>query len=509
MTGQATSDPLLAPSSWHGVTTTVLGNCGVGFAPVRKEHQQALIDLIEAIEEIPGSALAEGLAYDWESFPEFLDALERQPRTIDVAAQVPHHPLRVYVMGDRAIRSEPASAEDIQRMRDLTEESFAAGAFGFTTSRTNSHKTLSGEFVPGRYSDVDELKGIGSCLAKFNYGAFGMNSDFDDAQAELQWMTARSRETGRPVWFLLSDRYRDPQRWRRLLAGVHKARAEGGHVTAQVAGRPVGVLLGVATVLNPFSIREAYQQLLSLPYEQRIERLRDPQVRERILRAEVSEDAFNRLSQFRQQITTRWDRMYVIGTQMDYEPTQDKSIAAIAARSNRTPAEVAYDYLTEGLERFLFFPTTGYVTGDHGPLREMLSDSATIPGLSDGGAHCGSIIDAGLPSFMLTHWARDRSRGPKLALEMVVKTQTSDTAGFFGFKDRGRLAAGLRADVNVIDDQKLHLHTPNLVRDLPAGEQRLVQHVDGYVATMVAGQTVFENGEHTGALPGKLVRAGR
>ena len=256
----------------------MFGNCGVGCAPVRKEHQQERIDLMEAIEEIPGSALAEGLAYNWESFPEFLDALERQPRTIDIAAHVPHHPLRVYVMGDRAIRREPATAEDIQRMRALTEASFAAGAFGFTTARTNSHKTLSGQFVTGRYSEIDELKGIGSCLSKFNYGAFGMNSDFDDEQAELQWMTELSRETGRPVWFLLTDRYRDPQRWRRLIAGVHKALTEGGHVTAQVAGRPVGVLLGVATVLNPFSIREGYQELLSLAHEQRIERLRDPRV---------------------------------------------------------------------------------------------------------------------------------------------------------------------------------------------------------------------------------------
>ncbi len=507
--GQATWDPILAPSSWHGVTTTMFGNCGVGFAPVRKTHRQELIDLMEAIEEIPGVALAEGLSYTWESFPEYLDALERLNRTIDIAAQVPHHPLRVYVMGERAIRREPATAEDIAQMRDLTEAAFAAGAFGFTTSRTNSHKTLTGDFVPGRYSEVDELKGIGSCLAGFDYGAFGMNSDFDDEAAELQWMTELSRETGRPVWFLLTDRYRDPQRWRRLMAGVHEARANGGHVTAQVAGRPVGVLLGIATALNPFSIRDGYHAFKALSNEKRLSRLREPAVRERILGAEVSPAALNRLSQFRQQITTRWDRMYVIGTEMDYEPTEDKSIAAIAAKGNRSPEEVAYDYLTEGLDRFLFFPTTGYVHGHHEPIREMLSDPATILGLSDGGAHCGSIVDASVPSFMLTHWTRDRSRGPKLPLEMVVKTQTSDTAAFFGFKDRGRLTPGLRADINLIDYEGLRLHTPHIVTDLPAGGQRLVQKADGYVRTMVAGQTTFENGEHTGALPGRLVRAGR
>jgi len=507
--GQATWDPILAPSSWHGVTTLMFGNCGVGFAPVRREHRQELIDLMEAIEEIPGVAMAEGLKYDWESFPEFLDALERQPRTIDVAAQVPHHPLRVYVMGERAIRREPATAEDIAAMRRLTRDSMLAGAFGFTTSRTNSHKTLTGEFVPGRYSEVQELMGIGGSMAGLGYGAFGMNSDFDDEAAELQWMTALAKETGRPVWFLLTDRAKDPQRWRRLIQGVHAARAQGAHLAAQVAGRPVGVILGVATALNPFSIREGYAALEGLPVEQRLAKLREPAVREAILRAEVSPERFKRLSQFRQQITTRWDRIYVMGEELDYEPSEDKSIAAIAARTNHTPDEVAYDYLTEGADKFLFFPVTNYVVGDHGPIREMLLDSGTILGLSDGGAHCSSIIDAGVPSFMLTHWGRSRKRGPGLPLELLVKRQTADTAGFFGFHDRGQLKPGLRADLNVIDHAGLHLHAPNVVADLPAGGRRLVQKVDGYKATLVAGEAVFENGQHTGALPGKLVRAGR
>ena len=507
--GQATWDPILAPSSWHGVTTVVFGNCGVGFAPVRREHRAELIDLMEAIEEIPGVALAEGLNYDWESFPEFLDALARQPRTIDVGAQVPHHPLRVYVMGDRAIRREPAGAEDIATMRDLTRDAMAAGAFGFTTSRTNSHKTLTGEYVPGRYSEVDELVGIGSCLAEFGHGAFGMNSDFDDEASELAWMTDLAKATGKPVWFLLTDRAKDPERWRRLIAGVHAGRAQGAQIAAQIAGRPVGVILGVATLLNPFSIREGYGEIEALPVEERFARLRDPAVRERILKAEVSPEAFQHLSQFRQQITTRWDRIYVMGQELDYEPAPEKSVAAIAAAGNRTPEEVAYDYLSEGADRFLFFPVTNYVVGDHGPIREMLLDSGTVLGLSDGGAHCGSIIDAGVPSFMLTHWARGRTRGPGLPLEFVVKRQTSDTARFFGLKDRGLLKPGLRADVNVIDHEGLRLDAPDIVDDLPAGGRRLVQRVDGYAATFVAGEAVFEHGEHTGALPGKLVRAGQ
>jgi len=507
--GQATWDPILAPSSWHGVTTAMFGNCGVGFAPVRKEHHRELIDLMEAIEEIPGTALSEGVSYEWESFPEFLDTLERQPRTIDVAAQVPHLPLRVYVMGERAIRREPATAEDIASMRALTEEALAAGAYGFTTSRTNSHKTLTGEFVPSRYSEAQELVGIGSCLANFDYGAFGMNSDFDDEQGELEWVTDLARQTGRPVWFLLTHSSSDPKRWRRLLAGIHKARAGGANVSAQVACRPVGVLLGVGATLTPFSAREGYQEILDLPNEERLARLRDPAVRERILKSELSEAAMDRLSPSRVRATTRWDRMYIFGPDVDYEPSEDKCIAVIAARSNRTPEEVAYDYLAEGLDQFIYCPVSNYVDGDLATTREMLLDPVTLSGLSDGGAHCGSVVDASMPTYLLTHWARDRTRGPGLPLEMVVKAQTADTADFFGFNDRGRLAEGLRADINVIDHAGLRLHAPHLVRDLPAGGQRLVQGVDGYAATLVAGQTIFENGEHTGALPGRLVRAGR
>jgi N-acyl-D-aspartate/D-glutamate deacylase len=274
--GQATWDPILAPSSWHGVTTILFGNCGVGFAPVRPHHHDALIDLMEGVEDIPGPALAEGLKWDWQSFPDFLDALERMPRTIDVAAQVPHHPLRVYVMGDRAIRREPATADDIAEMRRLTEEAVRAGAFGFTTSRTNAHKTMSGEMVPGRFAEIDELTGIGRGLGAAGAGTFGMNSDFEDEAAEFAWITRLGKETGRPIWFLLTDRPTDPPRWRRIMAGVHAARDAGASVAAQIAGRPVGVILGVATSLNPFAIRERYKPVESLPLAERLARLRDP-----------------------------------------------------------------------------------------------------------------------------------------------------------------------------------------------------------------------------------------
>ncbi len=506
--GQATWDPVLAPSSWHGVTTILFGNCGVGFAPVRPEHRAGLIDLMEAIEDIPGTALAEGLGWEWESFPEYLDALARLPRTIDVAAQVPHHPLRVYVMGERGIDREAASPQDIAEMRRLTEQAVRAGAFGFTTSRTYSHKTNAGELVPGHFAEEAELFSIGRALGDAGRGAFGMNSDFVDEAAEFAWMTRLSKETGRPVWFLLTDRVKDPERWRRLMDSVHGARAAGAHITAQVAGRPVGIIMGVAGSFNPFSIRPSYVPLESLPASERLERLRDPEMRRQLLSEEPSEHQLARLSQARQNMVGRWDRMYVMGTPPDYEPPQQNSIAAIAERGNSSPQEVAYDYLIEGLDRFLFFPITNYVVGDHGPIREMLTDPATLLGLSDGGAHCGAIVDASVPSFMLTHWGRDRSRGPRLPLEQLVKMQTSATADFFGFHDRGRLAPGLRADINLIDFDRLQLHQPEIIHDLPAGGRRLVQRADGYRATLVAGVPTFENGEETGARPGRLVRSG-
>jgi N-acyl-D-amino-acid deacylase len=505
--GQATWDKELAPSSWHGVTTILFGNCGVGFAPVRREHHDSLIGLMEAVEEIPGITLSEGLKWDWESFPQYLDALDRMPRSIDVAAQVPHHPLRVYVMGDRAINREKATAEDIDAMRRMTREALEAGAFGFTTSRTNSHKTPTGEMVPGRYSEVQELLGIGSALKGLKHGAFGVNSDFDIETEELAWMTQLGQDTGRPVWFLLTDRPTDPVRWQRLMEGVRTARAQGAFVTAQVAGRPVGVMLGVDTALNPFSIRPSYQELLKLPPAERLKRLQDPAVRATILADRPSDELVSRLSQFRMRITTSWDRMFVMGDPPDYEPEASKSIAAMAQRTNHTPDEVAYDYLAGGLDKFLFFPIVGYNQDNHDIIRTMLTSPETVLGLSDGGAHCSSISDASLPSWMLTHWGRDRKRGPGLPLELIVKRQTSETADFFGFGDRGRLAAGLKADVNVIDFERLRLHVPEIRYDLPAGGRRLVQRVDGYIATLVAGVPVFEHGEYTGATPGKLVRA--
>ena len=506
--GQAMWDPLLAPSCWHGVTTVLFGNCGVGFAPVKKHHRDALMDLMEGVEEIPNPVLAAGLSWDWETFPQFMDALERRPHAIDIAAQAAHLPLRVYVMGDRAVRREPATPDDIAEMRRLTIEALQCGAFGFTTSRTDSHKTPDGELVPSRDADADELVGIGSALGAVGMGAFGMNSDFDDEDYELNWMTRLARQSGRPVWFLLTDRYEDPQRWRRLLNATHAARAQGISFTAQIAGRPIGVMMGVGTALNPFTVRPSYKKIEALSIEEQRQRLRDPQVRRQILAEAPSDADVAKLAQFRQAVTRKWERFYVMGDPPDYEPAPEKSVAAIAAREGRPPDEVAYDYIAGGDGQYLYFPVVNYVTGDHAPIFEMLNDPACLFGLSDGGAHCTSIVDAGVPTFMLMHWGRDRGRGPRLPLEKLVKRQTSETADFFGFGDRGRLAPELRADINVIDFDGLKVRKPELVHDMPAGGRRFVQHVEGYEATLVAGRPIFERGERTGAMPGRLVRAG-
>jgi N-acyl-D-aspartate/D-glutamate deacylase len=411
-------------------------------------------------------------------------------------------------MGDRAVRREPATPDDIAEMRRLTIEALQCGAFGFTTSRTDSHKTPDGELVPSRDADADELVGIGSALGAVGMGAFGMNSDFDDEDYELNWMTRLARQSGRRVWFLLTDRYEDPQRWRRLLNATHAARAQGISFTAQIAGRPIGVMMGVGTALNPFTVRPSYKKIEALPIEEQRQRLRDPQVRRQILAEAPSDADVAKLAQFRQAVTRKWERFYVMGDPPDYEPAPEKSVAAIAAREGRPPDEVAYDYITGGDGQYLYFPVVNYVTGDHAPIFEMLNDPACLLGLSDGGAHCTSIVDAGVPTFMLMHWGRDRGRGPRLPLEKLVKRQTSETADFFGFGDRGRLAPELRADINVIDFDGLKVRKPELVHDMPAGGRRFVQHVEGYEATLVAGTPIFERGEHTGAMPGRLVRAG-
>ncbi|MDP1961303.1 MAG: amidohydrolase family protein, partial [Reyranella sp.] len=383
-----------------------------------------------------------------------------------------------------------------------------AGAVGFTTSRSDQHKTLAGELVPGRYAEHEELIAIGRAMGRAGRGTFGMLSDFEDEASEFRWIRQVAKDSGRPVWFLLTDRSYDPERWRRLMDGVSAARADNLPVYAQVAGRPVGLTLGLGTSLNPFALREAFAALAKLPPAEMLAKLRDPETRRLVLSQEASPRLLEVLPPLSRQIATRWDRMYLLGEQPDYEPPPERSIAAMAARDGVEPAEFCYDYLTGGDgSRMVYFPVTNYVHGDLEVVRELIEHPHTILGLSDGGAHCGVICDASLNTSMLSHWVRDRTRGPRMPLERTIQRMTSSTADFYGFKDRGRLEPGKKADVNVIDFDGLNLHSPKMIFDLPAGGRRLVQSVDGYDMTICSGMPIFEKGQETGARPGKLVRS--
>ena len=503
--GQVTWDPHLTPSGWNGVTTVVMGNCGVGFAPVRPGQQDFLIQLMEGVEDIPGTALAEGIDWQWESFPEYLDALERMPRAIDVAAQIPHGAVRAYVMGERGAKNEKATPEDIAAMAALVRDALRAGALGFSTSRTILHRAKDGELVPGTTADREELLGIGRMLGEVGHGVFEVASDLAPEGEELGWMKQLARETGRPVTFACLQSPTDPDQWRRLLKTCEADAAEGGHLTPQVAQRPAGLLLGWESTANPFIFHAPWRQLAALSPKERLEKLARPETRAAFL-AETPD--YSKLPmQAAMMVVAAFHMMFPLGDPPDYEPGPEKSIAAIAAREGRTPQEVGYDVMMErGGKGLIYLPLLGYANGSLEAIREMMVHPQAVFGLSDGGAHCGLICDASMPTFLLTHWVRDRKRGERIPVEQVVAAQTRRTALFYGLADRGLLAPGMKADVNVIDFERLHLHAPEMVYDLPADGRRLIQRIDGYVATVQTGAITYEGGSPTGALPGHLVR---
>jgi N-acyl-D-aspartate/D-glutamate deacylase len=502
--GQVTWDPHLTPSGWNGVTTVVMGNCGVGFAPVRPGQQDFLIQLMEGVEDIPGTALAEGIRWEWESFPEYLDALERMPRSIDVAAQVPHGAVRAYVMGERGARNEKATPEEIAKMADLVREALRAGALGFSTSRTLLHRAKDGELVPGTSAEDAEVLGIGRTLGEVGHGVFEVASDLAPEGAELAWMKKLAKETGRPVTFACLQSPADPDQWRRLLRACEEDAAEGGHLTPQVAQRPAGLLLGWESTAHPFLFHGPWRQLAALPPKERAAKLADPAVRAAFL---ADRPDLSKLPAPALVVMAGFHLMFPLGDPPDYEPGPEKSVAAIAARTGRTPHEVAYDVMLErGGKGHIYLPLIGYANGSLEPIREMMVHPQAVFGLSDGGAHCGLICDASMPTFLLTHWARDRKRGERIPLEQVVHAQTRRTASFYGMLDRGLLAPGMKADVNVIDFERLHIHAPEMVYDLPAQGRRLVQHIDGYRYTIQRGAVTYDDGEATGALPGRVVR---
>jgi N-acyl-D-aspartate/D-glutamate deacylase len=499
--GQVTWDPILAPSSWHGVTTLVMGNCGVGFAPVRPGQEGFLIELMEGVEDIPGTALHEGIDWRWESFPQYLDALERMPRVLDVAAQVPHCAIRAYVLGERAHDLEVSDSE-IEDMSRLTVEALRAGAVGFTTSRTILHRSRHG-LVPGTHSTPEELVGIGRALGEAGHGVFEMVSDLQGQEPDLTWMKEFCATTGRVITFALAQTPIQPTAWRETLDRIDALAAQGLRIVPQVPTRPTGMLFGLQSSFHPFISHPTYvRELAALPIDERVARLRDPQVRAALLSEEPTID--NPIARY---LLTNWTQMFPLGDPPDYEPLPERSAAATAAREGRRPEEVAYDWMLERNGRqFMFAPLANYVDCNFDALREMMMHPRTVLGLSDGGAHCGLICDASMPTFLLTHWVRDRSRGERLPLEQAVRLQTGNTAAVYGFNDRGTLEPGKKADVNIIDYDALQLHAPEMVFDLPAKGRRLIQRVDGYRATVMSGTVTFENGEETGERPGRLVR---
>ncbi len=506
--GQATWDSELAPSAWHGVTTLVMGNCGVGFAPVRPGQEEWLIGLMEGVEDIPGTALSEGITWSWETFPEYLDALDQLEWTVDVGTQVPHGAVRAYVMGERGAKNEPATPDDIEQMAEIVREAVAAGALGFSTSRTIVHVAIDGEPVPGTFAAEDELFGIGRALGDLGKGlielapAGAAGEDVVSPEKEVDWMVRLSAETGRPVTFALLQVNDAPDLWQKLLDLCSRAAADGAQVFPQVPGRPFGLLSGHQTTYNILDAVPAYTELKAqgLPFEQLVDRLADPDVRASIVDGDLDDETRKRLDD-------AYAMTYVIGTPPDYEPGPEKTIVAVAEANGVTPLEAVYDALLEDEGRaMLMVPFLNYSRGNSDHNREMLLNDQAVLGLSDGGAHVGIICDASTPTTNLAHWTRDRTRGEQIPLEFIVHKQTQATAELFGFGDRGVVAPGYRADLNVIDHDRIQVDNPVMHHDLPAGGKRLLQRSVGYDATICNGVVTYRNGTDTGARPGRLVR---
>ena len=496
--GQAIWSQRLAPSSWHGVTTAVMGNCGVGFAPVRDTDHDCLIELMEGVEDVPGVVMREGLEWAWGSYGDYLDALERKPHDIDFCSQLPHAPLRTFVMGERAIRLEPATEADVAAMRLLTRDAMRAGAVGFSTSRSILHKTSTGAPMPTLRATERELMGIALGMQDAGSGVIGYRTDFDTEALRLEEFDIMRRlvsTSGRPLSVSLFQENKAPQGWRHLLDLVEGAYAEGLPLRAQVAPRQLGVLLGLQSSQNPFSENESYKPIAKRPLAERLATLRDTSFRARLLSEE-------------RPLQRRLENMYRMGDAFDYGLPPEAALPAIAAREGRSAAEVAYDLLLQDEGRnFIYHAAANYADGNFDACRAMLASPATVPGLGDSGAHVTMIVDASFSTYFLAYWARDR--GPDaFALPWAVKRLTADCADAMGLSDRGVLAPGKKADINVIDFDALSWQRPYMSFDLPAGGARLLQRSRGYTATIVAGVVVYRDGEATGALPGRLVRSG-
>ena len=499
--GQATWENTTAPSANHGVTSVVMGNCGVGFAPCRPQDREQLIRLMEGVEDIPEAVMTDGLPWDWETFPEYLDALDRRQGDVDIATQLPHSCLRVYVMGQRGLDREAATEDDRRQMTALAREAMLAGALGFSTSRTIFHRNRDGEPIPSKDVAEEELHAIALGLKQANRGVLQVLVDFDQMDENFGLLRRIAHQSGRPLSFTLSQTLDYPDEWRTGLALLSQANREGVPIKAQVIGRPTGLLLGLDLSFNPFSLHPGFQAIKDLPLADKVKILRQPDMRRRLL-SEAPGEPPNPLLKFLQ----RFDAMYPLGDPPDYMPAAEKSLVNQAHKRGMRPEELAYELMLEDEGRqVLFIIVANYVDSSLTAAREMLTNEHTLLGLGDGGAHYGLICDAGFPSFMLSYWTRDRADG-KLGLPDVVRRLSSDPANAVGLADRGVIAPGYKADLNVIDYQNLTLRAPRAVYDLPGGGRRLSQAADGYVATVVSGELTYQNGLATGARPGRLIR---
>lgn len=502
--GQATWDSLLTPSGAHGVTTTVFGNCGVGFAPARPADRDALITLMEGVEDIPGTALAEGLPWTWESFPQYLDRLAEMPRVMDVAAMIPHSAVRAYVLGPTESIRDRASQRQLRQMARLVRQAIGAGAIGLSTSRTKLHLGADRRPVPGSFAEMEELLVLAGAVRDGGGGMLQVVCDWsaDDPAREFEWLRRLAAESGQPLSFTLVQFNETPDHHRRLLALLQDAIADGLPMHAGVGTRPVGMLINLESKVHPFSEHPSYAEIASLPLDAKLRRMRDPEFRARLLAEETTST-----SRFWRPRMLAFGNMFPLGTPPDYEPAPEQSVAALAKRAGRPEYEVIYDLLTAGAgTEWLYVPLMNYAEGSLEPQLEMMRHPGAVVSLADGGAHCGLICDASAPTFQLTHWVKHRARGPRLGLEEAVHLQTGRPAAIWGFSDRGEVRPGLRADLNVIDLDRLELLPPRWAADLPAGGRRLLQDAVGYDLTMLAGQVTWQDGEPTGALPGRLVR---
>jgi N-acyl-D-aspartate/D-glutamate deacylase len=504
--GQATWQHRLDPSSRHGVTTVVMGNCGVGFAPCRAADHERLLNLMAGVEDIPEVVMADGVPWDWETYPDYLDFLDRRNFDIDVAGLVPHAALRVYVMGERASALEPATEQDRERMTALLKEALQAGALGMGTSQTINHRSTDGIPIPTLKATEAELQGLIMAMQETGHGLFQYVTDFNDGaqiEEQVQMMERLAQRSGRPVTFTLTQAHLNPRLCESLLGKTLDAKAKGLSIMAQFYPRPVGVILGHELSMNPFYSTPTYLSLGGLEFETLISRLREPEVRRRILAEKLSPNPAMLLGLR----VANYDEIYPLGDPPDYEPAPETSIARLAAAKGIAPAELAYDLMLENDgHTLLYMATANYADRNLDMCRTAFCHQGSVIGLGDGGAHMGSICDASYPTFMLTHWVRDRKRGPRLALPMVIEAMTRRTARVVGLYDRGVLAPGYRADINIIDLDGLRLGSPYITRDLPTGGRRLMQDAKGYAATIVNGVISYRDGQPTGALPGRLVR---